>query len=360
MDHSGGVRGARHRRPYRRLRAICRANPAAGRVTATLVGQYRRGGPGQVRARSRSGGGAGRRCLRRGRGRVRHGVGRLRGRTGRRLRLGERSPSCRESPRLQAVAAAAGAPLGADYAVVSLSDRLKPWEVIADRLRKVSESDLVLAIYNPASRTRGTQVALAKDVLLEHRSPDTPVVIGRSVGRVGEIGADHDPRRVGPGRDRHAVPADRRRDRNSRRPVDGSGPAGSCRLLNLPDDDDHPAGASRARERSLPTSTCRRSRPSCRICAGCTPMPKREAGSPSRSCRTARYWWPSKMSQIQGFAALAQGQLDHLYVRPGPACAAGSVRLARASERVCAAWPPTVRVPAERGRPGVLPSARLP
>ncbi len=86
----------------------------------------------------------------------------------------------------QAVAAAAGAPLGADYAVVSLSDRLKPWEVIADRLRKVSESDLVLAIYNPASRTRGTQVALAKDVLLEHRSPDTPVVIGRSVGRVGE------------------------------------------------------------------------------------------------------------------------------------------------------------------------------
>ncbi len=85
-----------------------------------------------------------------------------------------------------AVAAAAGAPLGGDYAVISLSDRLKPWPVIADRLRKVSESNLVLAIYNPASRTRATQVALAKDVLLEHRSPDTPVVIGRSVGRPEE------------------------------------------------------------------------------------------------------------------------------------------------------------------------------
>ncbi len=86
----------------------------------------------------------------------------------------------------QAVAAAAGAPLGGDYAVMSLSDRLKPWAVIADRLRKVSESDLVLAIYNPGSRSRSTQVAQAKQVLLEHRPPQTPVVIGRSVGRPGE------------------------------------------------------------------------------------------------------------------------------------------------------------------------------
>ena len=86
----------------------------------------------------------------------------------------------------QAVAAAAGAPLGADYAVVSLSDRLKPWEVIARRLRAIAESDLVLAIYNPASRSRGTQVALARQVLLEHRPAETPVVVGRSVGRPGE------------------------------------------------------------------------------------------------------------------------------------------------------------------------------
>lgn len=86
----------------------------------------------------------------------------------------------------QAVAAAAGAPLGGDYAVLSLSDRLKPWDVIAHRLRAIAESDLVLAIYNPASRSRGTQVALAQQVLLEHRPADTPVVIGRSVGRPGE------------------------------------------------------------------------------------------------------------------------------------------------------------------------------
>ena len=86
----------------------------------------------------------------------------------------------------QAVAAAAGAPLGGDYAVLSLSDRLKPWEVIAQRLHAIAQSDLVLAIYNPASRSRGTQVALAQQVLLEHRAADTPVIIGRSVGRPGE------------------------------------------------------------------------------------------------------------------------------------------------------------------------------
>lgn len=86
----------------------------------------------------------------------------------------------------QAVAAAAGAPLGGDYAVVSLSDRLKPWAVIADRLRRVSQSDLVLAIYNPASRSRSTQVEMAKQVLLEHRPASTPVIVGRSVGRPEE------------------------------------------------------------------------------------------------------------------------------------------------------------------------------
>jgi len=86
----------------------------------------------------------------------------------------------------QAVAAAAGAPLGGDYAVVSLSDRLKPWAVIADRLRRVSQSDLVLAIYNPASRSRSSQLEMAKQVLLEHRPASTPVIVGRSVGRTEE------------------------------------------------------------------------------------------------------------------------------------------------------------------------------
>ena len=87
---------------------------------------------------------------------------------------------------IQAVAARAGAPIGADFAVMSLSDRLKPWSAIEQRLRAVSEADLVLGLYNPASRTRVEQLARAKDVLLEHRKPDTVVVIGRDVGRAEE------------------------------------------------------------------------------------------------------------------------------------------------------------------------------
>ncbi|MGK5639379.1 precorrin-2 C(20)-methyltransferase [Streptomyces sp. URMC 126] len=94
-----------------------------------------------------------------------------------------------------AAASRAGAPLGHDYAVVSLSDRLKPWEVIAERLRAAAAADLVLALYNPGSRSRVWQVGKARDVLLEHRSPDTPVVLGRDVGgpeesvRVVRLGA---------------------------------------------------------------------------------------------------------------------------------------------------------------------------
>ncbi len=87
---------------------------------------------------------------------------------------------------VQAVAAAAGAPIGADFAVMSLSDRLKPWDLIERRLRAVAEADLVLAIYNPRSRSRTTQVADAQRILLEHRSPQTVVVIGRDVGRAEE------------------------------------------------------------------------------------------------------------------------------------------------------------------------------
>ena len=87
---------------------------------------------------------------------------------------------------VQAVAARAGAPIGADFAVMSLSDRLKPWHVVERRLRAVAEADLVLAIYNPASRSRTEQVATAQRVLLEHRKPDTVVVVGRDVGRAEE------------------------------------------------------------------------------------------------------------------------------------------------------------------------------
>jgi precorrin-2 C20-methyltransferase/precorrin-3B C17-methyltransferase len=81
-----------------------------------------------------------------------------------------------------AAAARAGAPLGHDYATISLSDRLKPWDVIAGRLRHALEADLVLALYNPASRSRRWQVEAMKDLLLELRAPRTPVVVARDVG----------------------------------------------------------------------------------------------------------------------------------------------------------------------------------
>jgi precorrin-2 C20-methyltransferase/precorrin-3B C17-methyltransferase len=86
----------------------------------------------------------------------------------------------------QAVASRVGAPLGHDYCVLSLSDRLKPWDVIAARLTAAAAADLAIAIYNPASKSRTWQVGATKDLLLEHRAPTTPVVIGRDVGGPSE------------------------------------------------------------------------------------------------------------------------------------------------------------------------------
>jgi precorrin-2 C20-methyltransferase/precorrin-3B C17-methyltransferase len=85
-----------------------------------------------------------------------------------------------------AVAAAVGAPLGHDHAVISLSDRLKPWDVVAERLVAAARADLAIAIYNPRSKARPDQLGRARDLLLEHRAPDTPVVLGRDVGGNGE------------------------------------------------------------------------------------------------------------------------------------------------------------------------------
>jgi precorrin-2 C20-methyltransferase/precorrin-3B C17-methyltransferase len=87
---------------------------------------------------------------------------------------------------VHAVAALAGAPLGADFAVISLSDRLKPWSLIEKRLRAIADADLILAIYNPASRARPEQIKLAREILLEHRRAETVVVVGRDVGRAEE------------------------------------------------------------------------------------------------------------------------------------------------------------------------------
>ncbi|MFI5775602.1 precorrin-3B C(17)-methyltransferase [Nocardia sp. NPDC051570] len=85
-----------------------------------------------------------------------------------------------------AVAARVGAPLGHDFAMISLSDRLKPWEAVAARLSAVAAADMAIAVYNPASSQRTWQVAAMRELLLEHRKPDTPVVLGRDVGGPAE------------------------------------------------------------------------------------------------------------------------------------------------------------------------------
>ena len=82
----------------------------------------------------------------------------------------------------QAVASQAGAPLGHDFVMMSLSDRLKPWSIIAQRLAAAASGDFAIAIYNPASNSRKQQLVDAVEVLLQHRASATPVIIGRAVG----------------------------------------------------------------------------------------------------------------------------------------------------------------------------------
>lgn len=82
----------------------------------------------------------------------------------------------------QAVASRVGAPLGHDFALISLSNRLKPWEQVVTRVRAVAGADMAMAIYNPASKKRTWQVEEFKNILLEYRTPDTPVIIARAVG----------------------------------------------------------------------------------------------------------------------------------------------------------------------------------
>lgn len=87
---------------------------------------------------------------------------------------------------LQAAAARAGAPLGHDFCTISLSDLLTPWEDIQRRVRAAGEGDFVIAFYNPVSKKRRTQLAWARDELLNHRPADTPVILATNLGREGE------------------------------------------------------------------------------------------------------------------------------------------------------------------------------
>lgn len=85
-----------------------------------------------------------------------------------------------------ATAAQAGAPLGHDFCVMSLSDNLKPWSIIEKRLDLAAEADLALAFYNPISRARPWQLGRALEIVGQHRTPQTPVVLGRDIGRPGQ------------------------------------------------------------------------------------------------------------------------------------------------------------------------------
>ena len=85
-----------------------------------------------------------------------------------------------------ATAAQAGAPLGHDFCVMSLSDNLKPWSIIEKRLDLAAEADLALAFYNPISRSRPWQLGVALDIVRRHRTAQTPVVLGRDIGRPGQ------------------------------------------------------------------------------------------------------------------------------------------------------------------------------
>jgi cobalt-precorrin 5A hydrolase/precorrin-3B C17-methyltransferase len=87
---------------------------------------------------------------------------------------------------MQATAAAIGAPLGHDFCVISLSDILKPWEIIAQRIAAAAQADFVITFYNPVSKERTWQLAAARDIILQHRKPDTPVILGQNIGRPGE------------------------------------------------------------------------------------------------------------------------------------------------------------------------------
>ncbi len=85
-----------------------------------------------------------------------------------------------------ATAARAGAPLGHDFCAISLSDNLKPWELIERRLRAVAEAGLVIALYNPISKARPWQLATAFKILREILPVSTPVIFGRAIGRTDE------------------------------------------------------------------------------------------------------------------------------------------------------------------------------
>ena len=95
-------------------------------------------------------------------------------------------PEVRIIPGVSAVSSAAallGAPLMHDFAVISMSDLMTPWEVIEKRVRAAVEADFVIAIYNPKSVKRTEQIEKVRQIALQHRKATTPVGVVRSVSR---------------------------------------------------------------------------------------------------------------------------------------------------------------------------------
>ncbi len=89
-------------------------------------------------------------------------------------------------PALCAASALLGAPLGHDFACVSLSDLLTPWEIIETRLHAAGQADFALVLYNPRSSKRDWQLERAAQIMLGYRSGQTPLGVVRNAGRKGE------------------------------------------------------------------------------------------------------------------------------------------------------------------------------
>ena len=87
---------------------------------------------------------------------------------------------------MQAAAARLGAPLGHDFCAISLSDNLKPWDIVDRRLRAAAEGDFVIALYNPASKARPDRIHQAFELLRGIKAGTTPVAFARAVGRPDE------------------------------------------------------------------------------------------------------------------------------------------------------------------------------
>ena len=113
------------------------------------------------------------------------------GMSGLMLELGREYPDCQVTVISGVTAALAGAallgaPLMHDFAVISLSDLLTPWEKIEKRLLMAAKADLVICLYNPSSRKRADYLQKACDLMMQQKAPETVCGIVRNIGRDGE------------------------------------------------------------------------------------------------------------------------------------------------------------------------------